>query len=100
MIRGGKCDYDSDRSCIDTQPSEQRDTLQSIDRCQVTGAAAAVCFQAEPRSAGCQRRRKRDGEEERRQERWGEERRQVRRQVGVDKEDNKGKEKKGYLWYS
>lgn len=47
-IRGGKCDYDSDRPSIDRQPSEERDTLQRIDRAPVTGAAAAVCFQAEP----------------------------------------------------
>ncbi|CAB1420638.1 unnamed protein product [Pleuronectes platessa] len=31
------------------KPSEQRDTLKSIDRCHVTGASAAVCFQAGPR---------------------------------------------------
>ena len=31
------------------KPSEQRDTLKRIDRCHVTGAAAAVCFQAGPR---------------------------------------------------
>lgn len=38
-------------------PPRQRDTLQRIDRGRVTGAAAAVCFQAEPRP-GCQSRAK------------------------------------------
>lgn len=31
-IRGGKCDYDSDRPCIDTRAAVQRDTVQRIDQ--------------------------------------------------------------------
>lgn len=56
----GKCDYDSDRPCKDTQPSGQCDTPRGIDRAPVTGAAVPFVFK-QSGSPGCQSRRGPDG---------------------------------------